>query len=165
MTNDSKLLYRSLIRYKGAYVQPALLLVSSSEWTRPQIEVITRYAFESIKVPGFSIIPNALAAAYAYGLQDALIIDIGKTRTEITPVLDFGVVDHAQRSVRVGGDTITDELHRLRPDLTREQCEELKRSPVFEVLSEDDSKNSVCEKHLMFDLYHRFSFTNFSGLE
>jgi hypothetical protein len=39
---------------------------------------------------------------------------------------------------------VTEEIHELLPDLSLEQCEDLKRSHIYEVLSEDDSKNSVC---------------------
>jgi actin-related protein 9 len=106
------------------------------------MEIITQYMFEVVHVPGFAIVGSALAASYAHALQDCLVVDIGKTRTEISPVLEFAVVEHAQRSIRYGGQCINDELAGFLPDLTAQQIEDLKRSSIYEVLNEDDTKNS-----------------------
>lgn len=135
-----KLIYTSLT--KDALISPALMLISSGAWTRPDTEAITQYAFETIKVPGFSIMDSAQAAVFAYSIQDAFVIDIGKERTVISPVLEYNVVEEARESIAVGGDTINQELSRLCHNLTASQIEDLKRSPIFEVLNADDSKNS-----------------------
>jgi actin-related protein 9 len=134
-----KLVYKSIAR--PGY-PTALLLASSSRWTRPQIELLTQYVFETVRVPGFSLVPSGLAAAFAFALQDALIIDIGHGKTEITPVLEFAVVSQAQKVIDFGSSNINLELSKLLPELTVQQIEDLKKSPIYEVLSEDDTKNS-----------------------
>lgn len=134
-----KLVYKSIVR--PGY-PTALLVVGSARWTRPQVECLTQYIFETIRVPGFALLPSGLAVAFAFALQDALIIDIGQDKTEITPVLEFSVVSQAQRVVDVGGSFINQHITQHLPDLMAQQVEDLKRSPIYEVLSEDDTKNS-----------------------
>lgn len=135
-----KLIYKTMT--KDALIQPALMLVSSGGWTRPDTEAITQYAFETTKVPGLCILDNAPATAFAYSIQDAFVVDIGKHRTVISPVLEYSVVEEARDSIPVGGHTINEELRPILPDLTDSQIEDLKKSPIFEVLNADDTKNS-----------------------
>lgn len=134
-----KLVYKSVAR--PGY-PTALIIASSSRWARSHIELLTQYVFESLHVPGFSLVPCGLASAFAFALQDALVIDVGLDKTEITPVLEFAVVNQAQRIIDLGGSSINKELGKLLPDLTEQQIEDLKKSNIYEVLSEDDTKNS-----------------------
>ncbi|ANB12794.1 Arp9p [Sugiyamaella lignohabitans] len=137
-----KLIYKSATKPVASYIPPALLLVTPSQWTRGQIESITQYAFETIQVTGFTLIPTCQVVAYAHNTPFSLIIDIGKERTEISPISDFQVVENAVITIPYGGDSITSEITKLLPDLSWEQAEDLKKSPIYEVLSEDDTKNS-----------------------
>ncbi|ODQ63705.1 actin-like ATPase domain-containing protein [Nadsonia fulvescens var. elongata DSM 6958] len=120
----------------------AVLLVSSSQWSRLQTETITQFIFENIQVPAFTIIPEALAGAFAYGLQDLCVVDIGKDKTEITPILDFSVADHARLVVNKGSSSINAQLQEKLPHLEAYQIEDLKKSDIFEILSEDARKSS-----------------------
>lgn len=137
-----KLVYRLAQNLLGQYAAIPMLVLSSCRWDRLTVERITQYAFETIKVTGFTIIPSALAATFAYGLSDSLVIDIGKDKTEITPINEFQVVDSAREAVDVGGNTINESLSKLLPDLDTKQIESLKRSQIYEVLNETDTKNS-----------------------
>uniref|UniRef100_A0A060T483 ARAD1C02574p n=1 Tax=Blastobotrys adeninivorans TaxID=409370 RepID=A0A060T483_BLAAD len=137
-----KIVHKAALNKFGSMVAVPLLLVSSPRWKRRQIEQITQYVFETMKVPGFTIIPNALAAAFAHGLSDALVIDVGKDKTEITPINESAVVEHAQRVIDIGGSDINHHLGKSLPDLTPSQVESLKCSSIFEVLNEYDTKNS-----------------------
>lgn len=137
-----KLVYKSAAKKAQSISNPALLLVVSGNYTRLQTEEITRYVFESIGAPGFYVLSNALAAAFAYASQDALVIDIGKDKTEITPVLDFSPVSAAQSILTIGGNNINENLQKLLPDLSQSQIETLKLSPIYEILTADEHKNS-----------------------
>lgn len=137
-----KLIYRLAQSQLGSHAAVPMLLLSCCRWDRFTMERITQYAFETIKVTGFTIIPSALAATYAHGLSDSLVIDVGKEKTEITPINEFQVVEHARQCVDYGGQTINESLSKLLPDLDAGQVEALKKSPVYEVLNESDTKNS-----------------------
>ncbi|CAN6603674.1 actin-like protein Arp9p [Trichomonascus vanleenenianus] len=137
-----KLIYKLAKQKLGEMTHIPLIVFSGNRWTRLQIEHITQYAFETMNVAAFSIVPNALAATFAYGLADSLVVDIGYETTEITPVNEFMVVEHAKKVIDYGGQDINVELKKLLPKLSDKQIEELKRSHIYEVLNEDDTKNS-----------------------
>lgn len=137
-----KLIYKHVQAQMSSNIAIGVLMLGSFRWSRLEVEEITRYAFESLKIPGFTIVPNALAAAFAHNVQDALVIDVGKSKTEITPINDYAVVEHAQKVINHGGNTINQNLKELLPDLTDDQVESLKKSQIYEVLNESDTKNS-----------------------
>lgn len=120
----------------------ALLLLTSEPWNRLQIENITQYVFETLKIPAFSILPTSLSATFAYGVQDAVVIDVGKDKTEITPVIEYTPITVSQQTIKYGSSLINKYLEKNLPDLTPGQVEDLKKSDIYEVLSEDAAKNS-----------------------
>lgn len=120
----------------------AILLLTSEPWSRLQTEGITQYIFEHLRVPAFATLSTGLAASFAYAVQDALVIDIGKDKTEITPVVEYTPVTLSQRTIKYGSSSINKALAKTLPDLTADQIEALKKSDIFEVLSEDAAKNS-----------------------
>lgn len=71
-----------------------------------------------------------------------MVIDIGKDKTEITPIIDFQTVSISQRTIPYGSTTINKELKRLLPDFTDTQIEYLKQSDIFQALSEEAAKAS-----------------------
>ncbi|KAK9490497.1 actin-domain-containing protein [Lipomyces doorenjongii] len=113
-----------------------ILLTCNSEWQPKQIEDIITHMFKKVHVPAVTIIPESLAALYAYALQIACVVNVGEEKTEITPIIDFNIVESAQAVVEIGGKDINRALQSLLPTLQTYQIEDLKRSPIYEVLND-----------------------------
>ncbi|KAJ5640009.1 uncharacterized protein N7484_007871 [Penicillium longicatenatum] len=116
-----------------------ILLVSQPVWSARDREAITQFVFEKFKVPGFSMMDSALATCYGYGVQTATVIDVGKSKVDVTAVTDYTVNEHG-RGIALegcGGDAMTDRLVELLggKGFTREMCEQLKRSNIAEILA------------------------------
>lgn len=138
-----KLVYRStLVAHPEASNVP-FLLVGSTRWSRAQQEDITQYAFEEMGVGAFTILSAALGAIYAHGgLSTAVVVDIGADKTEIVPVVDYSVLSSAVRVIPSGGFLINRGIKKNLPQLTDSQVEALKKSEIFEVLSDEDKRKS-----------------------
>ncbi|EDO14362.1 hypothetical protein Kpol_181p2 [Vanderwaltozyma polyspora DSM 70294] len=120
------------------------LLISHHSWSQFHIEKITHFVFEALQLNSFITLPVSLASNYAMiSLQNSCIIDIGETHTDIVPVIDYLQMDHIASSIKYGGQTINDSLSKILTDLSPEQIEDLKKSAIFEVLSEDAKKESA----------------------
>lgn len=136
-----KLIYRAVINTLPK-INPtpftAILLLTTSSWSRLQVELITQYVFEVLNVPTFSTISTALCASFAYNVQNSLIIDIGKDKTEITPIVDFAPVAVSTRTIPYGSSSINKALKKLLPDLSDVQIEALKKSDIFQVLTPEE---------------------------
>ncbi|KAK9343879.1 actin-domain-containing protein [Lipomyces starkeyi] len=113
-----------------------ILLTCNSEWHPKQIEEIITHMFTKVHVPAVTIIPESLAALYAYALQIACVVNVGEEKTEITPIIDFNIVESARAVVEIGGKDINRALQSLLPTLQPYQIEELKRSPIYEILND-----------------------------
>lgn len=149
-----KLIYKSILNEKsqggekeGAFDNELnnipFLLVSHHSWTRSHIEQITQYVFELLEINSFMILPFALATTYAFGsLQNSLVIDVGLEKTDLVPILDYTPIGFLSTTLRKGSTSVNAELEKLLPHLTSAQIEQLKKSDIYEVLSEDDKKNS-----------------------
>ncbi|CCH44403.1 Actin-1 [Wickerhamomyces ciferrii] len=138
-----KLIYKSILSKHPQVNNIPFLLLSNSEWSRLDIEHITQYVFESMELNAFTIIPNALATLYAHGSQpSAVVIDIGYEKTEITPIVDYSVLNHAKKVINFGGNDINKSISENLNNLSPEQIELLKKSSIFEVLNDEDKKNS-----------------------
>lgn len=120
----------------------SILLLTTHGWHRLQLEHITRYVFETLNVPAFSILPTSLCASFAYAVQSAIVIDIGHEKTEITPIVEFETVSLSAKIIPYGSQLINKNLKKLLPDLTDVQIETLKRSDIYQVLSEEAAKSS-----------------------
>ncbi len=115
-----------------------ILLISEPCWTSQDHEKLTQFFFEKFKMPAFAIMDAALATCYAYGIQNATIVDVGFEKADITAVSDF-VVHHIGRLMGMrgcGGEALTQRLLKLLgpKGFSREMCEQLKRSNICEVL-------------------------------
>ncbi|KAJ9649576.1 Actin-like protein arp9 (SWI/SNF complex component arp9) [Coniosporium tulheliwenetii] len=97
-----------------------ILLVAQPAWTNRDIERITQFFFEKFKIPAFALVDSATAACWAYGTNTATIVDIGWQKADVTVIYDYAV-QSAGRAAKAKG-------------FTREMCEQLKRSPICEVL-------------------------------
>ncbi|KAK9455750.1 actin-domain-containing protein [Dipodascopsis uninucleata] len=111
-----------------------ILLTSNSLWKRKQIESMITYFFNKVKVPALTIVPESLAAAFAYATPKTCVVNIGAEKTEITPIIDFSVIESAQNVFELGGNDINKSLSKLMPNLSNQQIEDLKRSHIYEVL-------------------------------
>jgi len=112
-----------------------ILMLCPPVFTPSDKERITQFVFEKLKAPGFVLMDMALATLWAYGLQNSTIIDVGFEKTDITPILDFTIQERARETVPGwGGESMTKHLMKLLPDLKYEEVEQLKRSPICEIL-------------------------------
>jgi actin-related protein 9 len=80
---------------------PVLLSVQPS-LSRRTYERITRVFFERLNVAAFSIIERPLAQLYAANNLSGVVIDIGESATDITPVVDSLIYHNACRTLDVG---------------------------------------------------------------
>ncbi|ODV93675.1 hypothetical protein PACTADRAFT_51442 [Pachysolen tannophilus NRRL Y-2460] len=139
-----KIILKSI--HKISYIIPsnvALTLIGSNRWSKLDIEYITHYAFESLQIGNFTILPLSLCANFSFGsIPNSLVIDVGHEKTEITPIIDYQVMRHLSVTVNKGSQSINKNLSELLPELTLDQIESLKLSPIYEILSEEDAKNS-----------------------
>jgi len=130
-----KAVYRSVTPRDG--LPPAVYLVASLEWSRRELEQITQYLFEQVGVPALGVCLQGVAAAYAFGVADALVVDVGLDKTEITAVLALEASRDASRVVKAGGSTINANLAPRLPNLSADQIEDLKTSGIYEVVGAD----------------------------
>jgi actin-related protein 9 len=115
-----------------------ILLIAQPAWTAQDHEALTQFFFEKFKTPAFCIMDSALAVSYAYGVQNATIIDIGYQKVDVTAVSDF-TVQHVGRTIALtnsGGDAMTNRLFELLgpKGWTKDMCEQLKKSSFCEIL-------------------------------
>jgi actin-related protein 9 len=94
--------------------------------------------FETFKVPGFLLLDSAISSTWAYGLENAMVVDVGFTKADISAVSQFQVASRGT-TVGFGGDNMTDNLlslvrGRYEPPFTKEMAEKLKQSNICEVL-------------------------------
>lgn len=118
-----------------------ILLIAQPAWTPKEHEKLTQFFFEKFKTPAFSLMDAALATTWAYGIHTSTVIDVGKNKVDVTAVSEF--IPHTQGRVislsGYGGEALTQQLlDRLKSKgLNREMCEQLKKSPICEILPPD----------------------------
>lgn len=121
----------------GSFHMP-IMLIGQPVWTAEDQMRITRFFFEKFKCPAFALVDSAQAACYAFGVQTACVVDIGKDKADVTAVVDF--LTHEQgRAIAVpdcGGESITKHLlDQLKSDgFNRDMSEQLKLSSICEML-------------------------------
>ncbi|KAL4788802.1 actin-domain-containing protein [Aspergillus venezuelensis] len=115
-----------------------IMLLAEPVWTLRDKEAITQFVFEKFKTPAFCLMDSAAAVAYGYGVSTATVVDVGKDKVDVTAITDFVVNEHGRGTALegCGGDYLTDRLQELlgSKGFTREMCEQLKRSPIAELL-------------------------------
>lgn len=119
----------------------AILLIAEPIWTPKEHEKITQFFFEKFKMPALGLMDSASATAYAYGLHTATVVDVGYTKADVTAISEF-IVHDAGRALAVpgcGGEAMTERLMQLLKGkkFSREMCEQLKKSPICEILPPD----------------------------
>lgn len=119
-----------------------ILIISQPVWTHKEYEKVAQFFFEKFKTPALAMMDSAVATTYAYGIPTATIVDVGLNKADVTCVADFLLHDIG-RALAVpdcGGESMTQRLTELlhgRKGFTREVCEQLKRSPICEILPPD----------------------------
>ncbi|KAI9703514.1 MAG: Actin-like protein arp9 (SWI/SNF complex component arp9) [Bogoriella megaspora] len=115
-----------------------ILLIAEPVWTPKDHEKITQFFFEKFKIPAFALIDSAIASCYAFGSQNATVVDIGQEKADITAISDFVPHDRGRAIAlpNCGGEAMTQTLLKLLGPrgFKREMCEQLKRSPICEIL-------------------------------
>ncbi|CCD23719.1 Arp9p NDAI_0C00580 [Naumovozyma dairenensis CBS 421] len=116
------------------------LLITHYTWSQPQLEKITQFIFESLKILNAMLLPSSLSTSVAMiSLQNCCIIDIGKSHTDIIPIIDYTPLSFLASTLPMGGDNINKFLKTQLPsNFTDDQIESLKKSPIFEVLNDED---------------------------
>ncbi|KAJ1920718.1 hypothetical protein H4219_001117 [Mycoemilia scoparia] len=79
-------------------------------WSKGDMEALTQILFENINTPALMIVEQPLLALYGDGDTTGLVIDFGHTKTTVVPVIDSIIIEHAIRTIDVGGRDVTNYL-------------------------------------------------------
>ncbi|KAF1978617.1 hypothetical protein BU23DRAFT_450198 [Bimuria novae-zelandiae CBS 107.79] len=118
-----------------------ILLIAQPVWTPKEHEKLTQFFFEKFKTPAFGLMDAAMATSWAYGVHTSTIVDVGKDKVDVTAISEF--IPHLQGRVMAlagcGGEALTEGLlAKLRSkSWSRDMCEQLKKSPICEILPPD----------------------------
>ncbi|KAM3421015.1 hypothetical protein BST61_g1439 [Cercospora zeina] len=119
-----------------------IMLIAEPCWTHKEYEKVAQFIFEKFKTPALAMMDSTVATTYAYGIPTATVVDVGLNKADVTCVVDF-VLQDVGRGIAVpdcGGNAMTDRLVELlagRKGFNRDVCEQLKRSPICEILGAD----------------------------
>ncbi|GAP86072.2 putative actin-like protein ARP9 [Rosellinia necatrix] len=124
------------------YHNTPIVLMASPQWTRPDCETITRYIFEKTKTPALCLLHSAVASQYGLKWHTVTVVDIGFEKVDVTCIYDSNIVSHKDLGFPTpvreisGGEVFTQRLLSLLKDkgFTHDMAEQLKRSPICEVL-------------------------------
>ncbi|KAI1177527.1 putative chromatin remodeling complex subunit [Nemania sp. FL0916] len=119
-----------------------IVLMASPQWTRPDCEAITRYIFERTKTPALCLLHSAVASQYGLKWANLTVVDIGFEKVDVTCLYDSNIVSHKDLGFPTpvreisGGEVFTQKLFSMLKDrgFTYEMAEQLKKSPICEVL-------------------------------
>ncbi|KAI8953855.1 actin-like ATPase domain-containing protein [Xylaria longipes] len=119
-----------------------IVLMASPQWTRPDCEAIAQYIFERTKTPALCLLHSAVASQYGLKWPSMTVVDIGFEKVDVTCIYDSNVVSHRDLGFPTpvrqisGGEVFTQKLLSLLANkgFTYEMAEQLKKSPICEVL-------------------------------
>lgn len=120
-----------------------VLVVAQPCWTARDKEIITQYFFEDWKIPALCVMDSALAAAWGFGVQSAVVVDVGLDKCDVTAVTDY-VVNEVGRGVAIdgcGGSALT---ARLKEELEK-QRDKYKDIEDLSDLAEQVKRSAICE--------------------
>lgn len=122
----------------GPPLHTPILFVTPPVFTQYDLESLTSFCFEKFRSPAFSFIDSSLAVCYGMGVSTGLVVDVGFEKADVTAITDF-IISAPGRGASVpgiGGNDMTKHLLSLlrKKGWTRNMCEQLKRSPICEVL-------------------------------
>lgn len=114
-----------------------ILLIAQPCWVPKDCERLTQFFFEKFKMPAFAMMDSANATAWAYGVANATIVDVGLGKADITAIIDHVVHETGRATApKCGGEALTQRLLEMlsTKGFTREMCEQLKKSSIAEIL-------------------------------
>ncbi|KAK5938820.1 Actin-like protein arp9 (SWI/SNF complex component arp9) [Knufia obscura] len=120
-----------------------VLVVSQPCWTARDKETITQYFFENWKIPALCVMDSALASAWGFGVQSAVVVDVGLDKCDVTAVTDY-VVNEVGRGVAIEGCGGSAMTTRLQEELEK-QRENYKEIEDLAELAEQVKRSSICE--------------------
>ncbi|KAF4126766.1 actin-related protein 9 [Geosmithia morbida] len=139
----------------ATYHNTPVMLMASPQWTRPDCEAIAQYVFERTRTPALCLIHSAIATQYGLKVPNMTVVDIGYEKVDVTAIYDGRVVNNVhvgagnfsssssssdqedeEDATISGGRVFTRRLHNLlrSSGFTADMAEQLKRSPICEVL-------------------------------
>ncbi|KAI1428334.1 actin-like ATPase domain-containing protein [Xylaria sp. FL1777] len=126
----------------STYHNTPIVLMASPQWTRPDCEEIARYIFEKTKTPALCLLHSAVASQYGLKWSNMTVVDIGFEKVDVTCIYDSNIVSHKDLGFPTpvreisGGEVFTQKLFSLLKGkgFTYEMAEQLKKSPICEVL-------------------------------
>lgn len=112
------------------------MLIAQPAWTAKNHEDLTQFIFEKFRTPALCIMDSALATSYAFGIANSTVIDVGFEKVDVTAVTDFQITGRGNVP-QSGGEAMTLRLQELlkSKDFTRDMAEQLKKSPICEILT------------------------------
>ena len=135
------------------YHNTPIMLMASSQWTRPDCEAIAKYIFEKTRTPALCMIHSAIATQYGLKSPHMTVVDIGYEKVDVTAIYDGRVVGHidlgaenCERHIS-GGEVFTKELLKLLKGkgFNHDMAEQLKRSAICEVLPYATAEKTLFE--------------------
>lgn len=123
----------------GPPLHTPILLVTPSVWAQPSYLRVVKFIFQTFQPPAFAILDEAKAILGGFKATTALIVDVGWEKFDITPIDEHHIVHPARKLGKpFGGENMTRRLWKLlQPKgFTRDMCEQLKKSPICEILPE-----------------------------
>ncbi|KJZ79934.1 hypothetical protein HIM_00648 [Hirsutella minnesotensis 3608] len=135
------------------YHNTPIMLMASPQWTRPDCETIAQYIFEKTRTPALCLIHSGIATQYGLKWPNMTVVDIGYEKVDVTAIHDGRVVNHMdlgspnpERHIS-GGQVFTQRLLKLLEGkgFDQEMAEQLKKSPICEVLPYAPGEKSLCE--------------------
>lgn len=134
------------------YHNTPVILMASPQWTRPDCETIARYVFEKTRTPALCLIHSGVATQYGLRWANLTVVDIGFEKVDVTCIYDGRVVSHVgvgDGDVREisGGEAFTRRLMAMLENkgFDHDMAEQLKRSPICEVLSYSPDAEALME--------------------
>ncbi|KAH6916115.1 actin family [Coprinopsis sp. MPI-PUGE-AT-0042] len=106
-------LFNLLQRRRAQNESPVLLTLPAPSPSRTEYETACRIFFERFNVPAFAILDRPLAQLYSANALSGVVVDIGLETTDITPISDGVLLQHARMSTRVGTRTCAHYLAHL----------------------------------------------------
>ncbi len=76
----------------------------------------------------------ATAISSSYGIPNALVIDVGYEKTDVTAIVEYDIQELGRITIPVGGNSMNKHLKKLLPHLSEDEIEQLKHSSICEIL-------------------------------
>eukprot|EP01125_Pyxidicula_operculata_P003483 TRINITY_DN143_c1_g1_i2.p2 TRINITY_DN143_c1_g1~~TRINITY_DN143_c1_g1_i2.p2 ORF type:complete len:416 (+),score=91.40 TRINITY_DN143_c1_g1_i2:148-1248(+) len=141
-----------------------ILLTKKLNTTKDDSKILTQILFEKFNVPALYIQNEPPLTLYSYGLTTGMVVDIGETQTQISPLYEGFALPHSQ-PLDIAGRNITNQLLKLMNEFDNNNlnpsssidkllCRELKEKLSF-ICSNDEDKEEEEGKECRVPIGHR----------